>query len=115
MEYTMYCCQFNLGRYSGRLPSEVNREVRGQISTRAQIHRYFYSTYTPKKLSYDEYAECTLSVGRWDGEREDWPPAFVEETKKMNLLALPTQLPKARSDWGTALLQTTDSLLYCVI
>jgi len=29
------------------------------------------------QLSYDEYTDCTLSVGRWDSEGEDWPPALI--------------------------------------
>jgi len=31
----------------------------------------------PSQLSYDEYNNCTLSMGRWDGEGEDWPPDFI--------------------------------------
>jgi len=31
----------------------------------------------PSQLSYDEYTDCTLSVGRTDGEGEDWPPALI--------------------------------------
>ena len=31
----------------------------------------------PSQLSYDEYTDHTLSVGRRDGEGEDWPPALI--------------------------------------
>ena len=31
----------------------------------------------PSQLSYDEYIDRTLSVGRWDGEGEDWPAALI--------------------------------------
>jgi len=31
----------------------------------------------PGQLSYDEYTDRTLSVGRRDGEGEDWPPALI--------------------------------------
>jgi len=30
---------------------------------------------TAGKLSYNEYIDRTLSVGRWDSDGEDWPPA----------------------------------------
>jgi len=29
------------------------------------------------QLSYDENTDCTLLVGRWDGERGDWPPTII--------------------------------------
>ena len=37
--------------------------------------RDFCSTSAP--LCYDEYTDHALSVGRWDGGGEDWPPALI--------------------------------------
>src|SRR6218665_3240424 len=31
----------------------------------------------PSQLSYDEYTDRTLSVGRGDGEGKDWPPVLI--------------------------------------
>ena len=31
----------------------------------------------PRKLCYDDYTDCTLLVGRLDGEGEDWPRALI--------------------------------------
>ena len=31
----------------------------------------------PSLLSYDEYTDRTLPVGRWGGEGEDWPSALI--------------------------------------
>ena len=31
----------------------------------------------PSQLSYDEYTDRTLSVGRWGGEGKDWPTALI--------------------------------------
>jgi len=30
----------------------------------------------PNQLGYDD-TDRTLSVGRWDGKGEDWPPALI--------------------------------------
>lgn len=38
---------------------------------------YFSFNSTHDDLDYNEYADHTLSVGRWDGKREGWPTALV--------------------------------------
>ena len=48
-----------------------------QIPARAEI--WFETSappVPPSQLSYDEYTDCTLSVERWDGKGDDWPPAI---------------------------------------
>src|SRR6218665_907614 len=50
----------------------ANQEVQGRNSDRD-----FCSTYSSSQLSYDEYTDHALSVGRCDGEGEDWLPAFI--------------------------------------
>ena len=42
------------------------------------------------QFSYDEYIDRTLSVGRWNGEGEDWPSPSYAEAKKMMSLTLHT-------------------------
>ena len=50
------------------------------------------STCTPNQLSYDEYTDRTLLVGRWDGDRERTGYLLsYAEAKKMKLLALNTR------------------------
>ena len=59
----------------GRL---VNREV--QSSNPGQGRNWFEISAPPaplSQLSYDEYTDRTLSVWRWDGEGENWPPALI--------------------------------------
>ena len=41
------------------------------------LDRDFCSICTPSELSYGEYTDRTLSVGRWDSEGGDWPPALI--------------------------------------
>ena len=58
----------------------ANSEVWGSNPGHGRnLVRDFCSTCAPSQLSYDEYTDCTLSasVGRWDGEGEDWPPALI--------------------------------------
>ena len=31
----------------------------------------------PCQLSYNQYNDLTMSVGRTEGEAEDWPPVFI--------------------------------------
>ena len=39
--------------------------------------RYLLHLFPYSQLSYDEYTDLKLAVGRWDGEGEDWPPALI--------------------------------------
>ena len=42
----------------------------------------------PSQLSYDEYTDRTRSLGRQDGEGENWPPLSYAEAKKRKSLTL---------------------------
>ena len=59
----------------------------------------------PSQLSYDEYTDCTVSVGRLDGEGEDWPRPSYAEAKKMKSLTLHTHgCPRASlRDWSSSM------------
>ena len=57
----------------------LNRECPGvQTPARAEIwFEISAPSALPSQLIYDEYTDCTLSVGRWDEEGDDRPPAII--------------------------------------
>src|SRR6218665_3884949 len=39
----------------------------------------FCSICTPSQLDYNEYTDCTLSVGRRNGEGQNWPYTLIRK------------------------------------
>ena len=63
-----------LGMCSGLLVMKLGV----QIPARAEIWiEIFAPPAPPSQLSYDEYTDRTLSVGRWDSEGANWPPIQI--------------------------------------
>ena len=68
--------------------------VRFGVQTPARAEIWFQISVPsapPSQFTYDGYTDRTMSVGRPDGEGEDWPPALLCQAKKMKLLTLHTQ------------------------
>ena len=71
----------------GSVPTS-KREVGVQIPAMAEISfQISVSPAPPSPISYNEYTDRTLPVGRWDGKGVDWPSTSHAEVKKIKSLA----------------------------